>query len=177
MKNDSNIVSSAVLGDWALMGLRRVRELAESGIFVKAGRGRYDLKASLQGLIKHQRELAAGRAGIDAGTDVASANVELKREQAKMARLRYQLAAGNLISIAVLRGILDPITLAMRNMFLGLPSKIAFEIPVLTPTDRATIVRICRDDLEDGAMGKGYFAIVKARQPDDGPVVDEEQAG
>jgi phage terminase Nu1 subunit (DNA packaging protein) len=171
---DSNIVGAAELADWAACSTRRVRELAEAKIFVKAGRGKYRLKESLQGLIKHQRELAAGRAGLDAKTDIIAANFELKQSQARLAQLRYEREAGNLISYTTLHRVLDPITRAVRDMFLGLPGKIRFSIPTLSVTDLATIEQICRDDLEDAAMGKGYFETVMAQVGTTGGMGDDE---
>jgi hypothetical protein len=44
----------------------------------------------------------------------------------------------------------------VRQFVMALPGKIAFELSVLTPADRSTIERICRDDLEDAALGRGF---------------------
>jgi phage terminase Nu1 subunit (DNA packaging protein) len=156
MENDSNIVSAAVLGDWALMGLRRVRELSEAGIFVKAGRGRYDLKASIQGLIKHQRELAAGRVGIDPTTDITAANMRLKESSARLADLRYSREAGLLVAAADLKAAWAGIMRGVRQFVLSIPGAVAFSIPTLTATDRSIVERICSDGLTDCAMERGY---------------------
>jgi phage terminase Nu1 subunit (DNA packaging protein) len=154
MKPKNPGVSSAEVADWLVLSERRVRELGAAGILVRCGKGRYDLKRSVQSYARHQREISAGRAGVDPSTDIAQANVDLKREQAKLARLRYQREAGDLVSFTELHQILDPLTLALRNMFLGFPGKAQFEIPTLTPTDRATLERIVHDDLQDASQGR-----------------------
>jgi phage terminase Nu1 subunit (DNA packaging protein) len=173
MKNDSNIVSAAVLSDWALMGLRRVRELAEAGIFVKAGRGRYDLKASLQGLIKHQRELAAGRAGLDPSTDIASANMRLKEANIRLANLRYDKESGTLIEKDVVLQNLGPIMRGIMRFVMGIPGTYAFEVGTLLPADKAILERICRDGLHDCSLQRGFDFDAKA--PDDS--VEEVEEG
>jgi phage terminase Nu1 subunit (DNA packaging protein) len=102
-----------------------------------------------------------------------------RRRQAAMAQLAeldLAKAGGKLIEVDQVRELWARIVIATRNMFLGLPGKIAFEVPMLTAQDRATIARICRDDLEDAAMGRGlYFGDVVNRGG--GAKADDDEPG
>jgi hypothetical protein len=63
---------------------------------------------------------------------------------------------GELVAVADVRARWEPIIRSVRQMILGLPSAMAFEIPTLTPADRAVLEKICRDALEEAANGVGF---------------------
>jgi hypothetical protein len=98
-----------------------------------------------------------------------------RRRQAAMAalaELELALKSGKLLERDAGFALWGSLTVGFRNMYLGTPRQIAFEIPVLTATDRSIIERICRNNLHDAALGRGcYFGDTKA--PDD-EVPDEE---
>jgi hypothetical protein len=78
---------------------------------------------------------------------------------AKLAEIEVQQREGRLIEIQNAHDTWAEIMLTVRSMVLGLAGQICFEIPTLTPTEKETIARICRDALEDAAMGRGHAAI------------------
>jgi hypothetical protein len=145
------IVSSAVLADWLAMSTRRARELAAAGVFVKVGRGKFDLKASVQRHAEHTRESAAGRSA-----DVSSANLKIKEATAKLAQLRYDREAGLLIEVDLVRRTWSPLMRGVRNLMLGWAAKAAFLIPAATAADRAALYQMTCDDLEDAALARGF---------------------
>ena len=48
---DNNIVDVSVVANFLMLSDRRVQQLAKSGYIPKAARGKYDLKAAIQGYI------------------------------------------------------------------------------------------------------------------------------
>jgi phage terminase Nu1 subunit (DNA packaging protein) len=166
-KKDAPGVDSGALAQLFDCTTRQIELLAKRGICVKLGHGRYNAPASIRNYIRHLREQAASRAGIDASTDTAGANVKLKETNTKLLQLRYDKQANNLIEVQIVRDGWGRIMRAVRQLVLGLPGKIAFEVPTLTLHDRAAIERICRDDLEDAALDRGYDVAARINIEDD----------
>jgi phage terminase Nu1 subunit (DNA packaging protein) len=150
----------------------QVAEYTKLNIAVRLKRGVYDLKASNRNLVRRLREQAAGRAGVDASTDAMAANVKLKEANVRLLEIKIQKQSGELIAIVVAKELWGRLVLGLRQFVLRLPGSIAFEVPSLTATDKATIERICRDDLKDAAMGRGLYFVNRgggAKADDDEP--------
>lgn len=82
-----------------------------------------------------------------------------RRRQAAMARLaeiEVQRAEGKLVEVEVVLRLWARIMLGIRQFVLGLPNTIAFEAPALSAADKARLEQICRDGLEDAALGHGF---------------------
>lgn len=135
---------------------RQVELLANKGICIRVGRGRYNLPASTRNYIRHLREQAAARVGHDPEKDGVAANVKYKDASTRLLEMRIQREAGELISVEDGRALWGSIIRQFRQMVLGLPGKMAFEIPTLTGHDRKIMERICHDGLEDVAAGRGF---------------------
>jgi phage terminase Nu1 subunit (DNA packaging protein) len=135
---------------------RTIQKLALRGIVVRLGSGRFDEKTSIRNCVRHLREQASGRTGQDATTDSVAAGVELKQANTQLIRLRLQREAGELVTVDEVRETWGRIMRGIRQFVLALPGKIAFEVPTLTAHDRGVIERICRDELEDAALGRGF---------------------
>jgi phage terminase Nu1 subunit (DNA packaging protein) len=135
---------------------RTVQKLALRGMVVRLGSGRFDQTMSIRNTVRHLREQAAGRAGQDAATDSVAAGVELKQANTQLIRLRLQKEAGELVTVDEVRETWGRIMRGIRQFVLALPGKIAFEVPTLSAFDRSVIERICRDELEDAALGRGF---------------------
>jgi phage terminase Nu1 subunit (DNA packaging protein) len=142
-------VSAQVVAEWLGISVRRARELSAAGIIVKAGRG-YDLKSTIARYVAHLREEAAGRSGV------AAAAVALKTANAKLAELRLQKEAGKVLDYEVAKQVISRFIIGLRNRFLQLPGKIAFEVPTLTATDKDRIDQLCRDEMDDASLGHGH---------------------
>ncbi len=135
---------------------RTIQKLALRGIVVRLGSGRFDEKTSIRNCIRYYREQSAGRTGQDGTTDSVAAGVELKQANTQLIRLRLQKEAGELVTVDEVRETWGRIMRGIRQFVLALPGKIAFEVPTLTAHDRGVIERICRDELEDAALGRGF---------------------
>lgn len=147
---------------------RAVRALAADGVVKRVGRGQYDVRKSIKGYIAHLREQAAGRVGHDPAQDAVAANRERSLEQAALLRARRMQIEGRMVSADDVRETWGKITRHLRQFVLGLPGQIAFDVPTLTATDRQTIERLCRDGLEDAALGRGLTAGAEAQHNDAG---------
>lgn len=192
-KRRSVILSGTELAEAFACDQRTIRTLAERDIVVRVERGRYDLLASAPRYIHHLREQAAARAGyeplageklrISAGpepeTDTVADPVEaqrgasahvamrLKTAQAHLVEVKLAKEAGLLVVASEVKETWGRVMRQIRQLVLGLPSRIAFEIPTLTPQDRETIERICRDGLEDCSTGRGFLAGTPGSGADD----------
>jgi phage terminase Nu1 subunit (DNA packaging protein) len=154
---------------------RTVEALARRGTVVRVDRGRYNVPQSTLRYIARLREQSSrqghaphGEDGDSAALGGAVANVtdQYKIAQTQLVQVRLAKEAGLLISVDAVRSGWGRILRQVRQLVLGLPSRMAFEIPSLTAHDRATMERICRDGLTDVAMGKG-FTIDTASLDDD----------
>jgi terminase small subunit / prophage DNA-packing protein len=134
---------------------RQVARLAERGIAMRIGRGRFDAPVSTKKYIAHLREQAAGRVGVT-GKDAVAANVAFKESQTRLNDQRFKKEAGELIPVEEVRTTWAAIMRTVRQFVLTLPNQIAFEVPTLTVHDRKAIDRLVREGLSDAAMARGF---------------------
>ncbi len=92
-----DLVDAATVARLLNCTTRMVRQYAEEGLAVRVGPGRFDLEASVRGVVKHLRELASGHRSE--GADVVKASAELKQSQKRLIDLRYNQLRAKLISI------------------------------------------------------------------------------
>lgn len=148
----NNEIDADGLGEWLGVSKRTVTELAKRGIVLKAARGRYLLKESVQAVLRHQREVAAGRGGTDQVLDLTAERARLAKAQADSQELKNAQARGELLPAdEVLRETEDMIRRA-RSSLLAVPSRLAqdggFTADQITKTDQT--IRIALNDLADG---------------------------
>ena len=153
---------------------RQIQLLAEDKIVIKVGHGLYDFAKSTQNYVEHLRAQAAGRAGVDPDTDVASANRERSLEQAAWYRTRRLQVQKDLINVKSVRDLGVRFMRGVRQAVLGLSNAIAHEVPTLNARDVAAIKRLCTDLLEDMANGQGFDL---AGLPDENSDVLDDNAG
>jgi phage terminase Nu1 subunit (DNA packaging protein) len=91
-----------------------------------------------------------------AGWTLAEAQRQKEIGLARARLLDAATRAGEVVEVAAVKEAWVRIMITVRNMVLRLPGQIAFTIPGLTATDKATIEQICRDALEDTAMQRGH---------------------
>jgi phage terminase Nu1 subunit (DNA packaging protein) len=149
---DTNAVDAATLARLWDCGARYVQKLAQQGVAVRVGRGRYNAALSTRNYIRLLREEAAGRGSQEA----ASANAAFKQTQTELLRLRLERERGEVIAVADAKEVWGAIVRGTRQMILSIPGKFAFETPTLTLHDRSVLERVCRDTLEDAALCRGF---------------------
>lgn len=122
----------------ALLGLgdsRRVRELAETGIVSRTGRGEYPLAPSVRAYCEHLR---ASQSDDPADAEFRTHRAALYKERARDAKRRADLIEGRAIDSRVLRGVLTDLFASVRARLLALPTRAA---PVCA--DEPDPVKVC----------------------------------
>ena len=125
------VTAEAVLPARALARLwscstREVRLLAERGIAVRVGPGRYAFKKSTQNYIVHLREVAAGRHSRDGSVDAVKAGVHAKLQRARLDEIRANMLEAKLISISDVEAAWAEVVLAIRDAVLSIPGRVRF---------------------------------------------------
>jgi excisionase family DNA binding protein len=115
-----------------------------------------------QRLPKYRGGTAKGPAAGEEGDSSAEWTTPeaVRRKENALARLRQieaNTAEGKLIRVDDFKALWSSLIISNRNMYLGTPGQIYFEIPTLSPHDRSVIERIVRDNLQDASLGRGYF--------------------
>lgn len=85
---DSTTVSAAVLGNIFSVTDRRIRQMAEEGIIVRAAKGRYKLVESLKNYM-----LALKLAAEGANTDDPDGEINIDEEKALHERIKRHISA------------------------------------------------------------------------------------
>lgn len=132
------------------IGASRIRTLARDGVFVRSGRGRFDVAPSIRRYVARLQEGAA-RAGRppDAGSDDLKAEkLRLTRAQADKEETRVKREAGDLVEAEAVTHEWAAILRDLRNALLAVPSRCGAVLPHLTATDTATLEREIRKALE-----------------------------
>lgn len=154
----SSIPSTMAEADLAsFLGLSssRIRTLAGDGVFVRSGRGRFDVAVSIRRYVARLQEGAA-RAGRppDAGSDDLKAEkLRLTRAQADKEETRVKREAGDLVEADAVTREWAGILRDLRNALLAVPSRCGAFLPHLSATDTATLDREIRKALEGLANG------------------------
>jgi phage terminase Nu1 subunit (DNA packaging protein) len=136
-------------------GDRMVRQLAEKGVVVRCDRGRYDLEQSTRNYIDGLRTAAAGRASREEVTP----QQRWKTAQAELAEIELVKKRGEVLDRDEVRDTWRQYILAVRQTMLGLPARIAFDVPTLSAHDRETMKETCRTALWDLVLGRGFAVL------------------
>ena len=136
------------------IGASRVRTLARDTIFVRASRGRFDVRASLSRYLDHLRTVAAriGRPSDD-NDDLKAEKLRLVRAQATTAEQKARLAAGEMVAAADVQRDWSNILRDVRNAMLAVPSRCGAALPHFTGHDLTTItteISTALESLSDG---------------------------
>lgn len=116
-------VSAKVLAEWLAVSDRMVREWADRGIVIRTGRGRYALQESVTNVVRHLREVSAGRGGETQILDLTAERARLAKEQADAQALKNATLRGELVrSQDVVAEWADMVRL-MRSNMLAVPAR------------------------------------------------------
>ena len=140
-------VSAPELGDWLGMSEQNVRDLARRNIVQRAGRGRYDLKGSVQRYALAMRKIVTGRGG-----EAGEQRMRLAKAQASLAEAKARKATGELVEAADVIAEWSGILRGVRAGMLAVPSRVQQRLPHLTAHDVVEIDREVRLTLTE--MGK-----------------------
>ncbi len=147
IEDDDIVVDVATLASVFACDERTVRSYAERKIAVRAGRGRYYLKASTRNLIEHLRDVASGRGGADGVQSLTAERARLAREQADAHALKNKITRGELVETAAVESRWSDICSQIRSRLLSIPSQLPAELPSITRAELDLIDRLIRQAL------------------------------
>lgn len=127
---------------------RKLRDLAERGLVVKAGRGRYEVLASVRSYVAHLREVASGRGGEAEVTDLSRERARLAKLQADEREMRNAALRGELLPAVEVERTWTDVMRRVRSGVLAVPSRVRQSCPHLTPHDVGEIDGELRRALE-----------------------------
>ena len=131
---------------------RTIRKFAVSGIMVRAGKGQYALGPSVRNYVRHLREAAAGRQGLDARLNVVDESALLKREQRRNFELKNAVLANAAVPVDAIEPAWARVVRAVRSAMLAVPGRARFQLPHLTAHDAEVLAEIVRGQLEAAAL-------------------------
>ncbi len=142
-----------------LVGLtaNRVRTLARDGVMIRAGRGQYDVRASLLTYIEDLRSKAArmgpGLKSTPSNSDLNSEKLRLAKQQADKIELQNAAARTELVKTSDVERAWAAVLRDVRATLLAVPSRCGTTLPHLTAHDVAELDREIRSALEGLADG------------------------
>lgn len=135
---DSTTVSAAVLGDMFGVTDRRIRQMAEEGIVVRAAKGRYKLVDSIKNYLLAMKLAAEG-----IGVEFADGEINLEEEKGlhervkrHISELKLQIMKGELHKAQDVEIVMTDMLVSFKTRMMNIPSKVA---PVLENHDAAFI--------------------------------------
>ena len=184
---DSVTVTAGVLGGILGVSERRVRGLAQEGIFVKASQGRYKLKESMHNYVLNLR--VANDATKNTSSDLED-ELDLKIEQAKhirvkrhMSELKLALMKGEVHKSSDVEAVMTDMLVRFKTKMISLPSKLT---PQLIDRDKSYILNKLTEELNQvlnelssynaaDFYGKEYIEAEELDEEDDETeVIDDE---
>lgn len=135
---DNITVSAAVLGDLFGVKDRRIRQMADEGIVVRAAKGRYKLVDSLKNYLLSLKLAAEG-----VGVDMVDGEINFDEEKAlhervkrHISELKLQTMKGELHKAEDVETVMMDMLAAFKTRTMNIPSKVA---PILENRDAAYI--------------------------------------
>ena len=146
-KSVDDSVDVETVARWLNCSPRQVRQYAEENLAVRTGPGRFDLEASVRGVVKHLRELASGHRSE--GADVVKASAELKQSQKRLIDLRYNQLRAKLVSIDEVEAMWSDLILATQFLFRSIAPRFRERAVPVAPTLRNAA------GVDPGAVARG----------------------
>ncbi len=135
---DSVTVSAAVLGDLVGVSDRRIRQMAEEGVIIRAAKGRYKLVDSIKNYLLTLKLAAEG-----VGVDLVDGEIDYDEEKALHERikryiseLKLQVMKGDLHKAGDVETVMSDMLVAFKTRIMNIPSKVA---PILESRDASFI--------------------------------------
>ena len=125
-------VKATVLANLFGLTERRIRQLAEVGVVVKAARGEFELASSIRAYVTFLNKTTGET--DDSGTSFRRSRARLMAARAALAEMEQAEKSGLLIPSEQVNEAWTKITAIVRNRLLGIPSKMAARLaPISTP--------------------------------------------
>lgn len=143
-------VSASVLGK--MIGVtsdRRVRALAQEGIFVKASQGRYKLQESIYNYIlnlKVANEAGNSMSNLDDEPDLDIEKAKHERVKRHIDELKLALMRGDVHKSSDVEAVMMDMLTKFKMKCLSIPSKLT---PILEEKDKEFILETLTDEMND----------------------------
>ncbi len=147
--SDRPLVSGEFLAKLFNVTVRRVQQLAKDDIVVKAGRGKYDLIASVQGYVKYLQDLSIGKTPSPEQLHIQ--RTRLLSAQAEKTELEVKVMHSQLVPIDEVNDFLLPMLNNFRSRCLSVPHAIAHQLVTITKVS----------EIEEIVRGKIYEALTE----------------
>ena len=122
--DDAAICDPSTMAKFLLMTERTVNRLAAEGVLVRAaGRGRFDLVASVQGYVRFLRKNADH--DLQGGAQIVGLRTRLIDAKTRLAESEADEAAGRMLLKADVEAVWLRIVTNMRTRMLALPTRVA----------------------------------------------------
>lgn len=119
-------VSASVLGDIVGISDRRVRQIGEEGIFIRATKGRYKLLESIKNYIINLKvEADNKKCVIDNELNYEEERALLTRVNRHLAELKLSLAKGEAHKAGDVKAVMSDMLVSFRSRLLNIPSKVS----------------------------------------------------
>ena len=122
---------------------RRIAQLADKGLAIRAGRGKFDLIASTTNYVRHLREVASGR--TEGTPALTTERTRLASAQAERLTIENKRSRGILINAAEAEHRWADEMVKLRARLLAVPTGVAMALPHLTTHEIQRIDRELRD--------------------------------
>lgn len=123
---DRLTVSASVLADLLGVTERRVRQLAEEGIFTRESKGRYNLPESIKtyiNMLKMESDIV--NSGQANGLDLDSEKAIHERVKRNQAEIKLALMKGEVHKADDVKRVMVDMLTSFRTRFLNIPAKVA----------------------------------------------------
>jgi phage terminase Nu1 subunit (DNA packaging protein) len=147
------IMSTAGMADLLVCDERTVRDLAARNLLVRAGRGLFDVAASLKIYVPNLRSVASARGGSTAQENLSEARARLAAEQADRVALQNQISRGEMVLAEDVTARWSDICSTVRAKMLAIPTQAAAALPNMSRAELDIIDRLIRDGLTELADG------------------------
>ena len=145
-------MSEAEIAAFLGIATSQVRTKTRDGILVKDGRGRWNVRESLQGYLSQLRD-GAIRGGGQVPDDLKAEKLRLARQQADKLELANAAARGELVRSADVEREWANVLRDVRSTMLAVPSRVGSKLAHLTAHDVAEIDSEIKAALEGLANG------------------------
>ena len=142
-------VSAEILGKWLGLSSAHVASYARRGVMVRAGRGKFDLEASVRAYCQHMREAVAAQ-GRPAQSGTGKQRARLAAAQAEAVELKNARQRGALVDAETVARGWEGVARTVRAGVMRIPRRAGARL-ALSPE----LVRALDDEIRDALTALG----------------------
>ncbi|MFH5187124.1 hypothetical protein ACHHV8_33580 [Paenibacillus sp. TAB 01] len=141
------VLTGIQLAEMLNLGTRRVQQLAEEGILVKAARGKYKATESIQNYIRTLQDKSGAK---DAGSvDYFDERARHEKAKREIAEIELSVMRGDLHKSEDVKFVMNDMLAAFRSRIMALPAKLA---PQLVGCKLPAIMNLLTKEVREALM-------------------------